>query len=204
MIGRPYAVLFFFGRQSLVIAAIGFAARLRCGARELSPLLRASAMLALLWCTGVLMVASDTLDPYSDHATLLVLLHVLGYGVLVPPLLARHVLALFTSLLGFGLALQRRFPSPGQPLWPALVHGVVVNCVGFSLAYLSEAHCRDNFARLQDCPRRVGVANQSDTHSRVVPTGRGSRATLAKARLATVAWGSRSTRPGSLYRQTSR
>ena len=135
MIGRPYAVLFFFGRQSLVIAAIGFAARLRCGARELSPLLRASAMLALLWCTGVLMVASDTLDPYSDHATLLVLLHVLGYGVLVPPLLARHVLALFTSLLGFGLALQRRFPSPGQPLWPALVHGVVVNCVGFSLAF---------------------------------------------------------------------
>ena len=126
MIGRPYAVLFFFGRQSLVIAAIGFAARLRCGARELSPLLRASAMLALLWCTGVLMVASDTLDPYSDHATLLVLLHVLGYGVLVPPLLARHVLALFTSLLGFGLALQRRFPSPGQSLWPALVHGVSI------------------------------------------------------------------------------
>ena len=44
----------------------------------------------------------------------------------------------------------------------------------------------------------------ANTHSRVVPTGRGSRATLAKARLATVAWGSRSTRPGSLYRQTSR
>ena len=59
-------------------------------------------------------------------------------------------------------------------------------------------------SRRPDCPRRVGVANQSDTHSRVVPTGRGSRATLAKARLATVAWGSRSTRPGSLYRQTSR
>ena len=59
-------------------------------------------------------------------------------------------------------------------------------------------------SRRPDCPRRVGVANQSDTHSRVVPTGRGSRATLAKARLATVARGSRSTRPGSLYRQSSR
>ena len=58
--------------------------------------------------------------------------------------------------------------------------------------------------RRPDCPRRVGVANQSDTHSRVVLTGRGSRATLAKARLATVARGSCSTRPGSLYRQTSR
>ena len=172
MIGRPYAVLFFFGRQSLVIAAIGFAARLRCGARELSPLLRASAMLALLWCTGVLMVASDTLDPYSDHATLLVLLHVLGYGVLVPPLLARHVLALFTSLLGFGLALQRRFPSPGQPLWPALVHGVVVNCVGFSLAYLSEAHCRDNFARLQRLgeEERVKVSLRDSVHRLLLNT----------------------------------
>ena len=27
-------------------------------------------------------------------------------------------------------------------------------------------------SRRPDCPRRVGVANQSDTHSRVVPTGR--------------------------------
>ena len=30
-------------------------------------------------------------------------------------------------------------------------------------------------SRRPDCPRRVGVANQSDTHSRVVPTGRGSK-----------------------------
>mmetsp|Transcript_2186 Transcript_2186/g.6514 ORF Transcript_2186/g.6514 Transcript_2186/m.6514 type:complete len:204 (-) Transcript_2186:188-799(-) len=30
-------------------------------------------------------------------------------------------------------------------------------------------------SRRPDCPRRVGVANQSDTHLRVVPTGRGSK-----------------------------
>ena len=35
-------------------------------------------------------------------------------------------------------------------------------------------------SRRPDCPRRVGVANQGDTHSRVVPTGRGSRATLGR------------------------
>ena len=63
-------------------------------------------------------------------------------------------------------------------------------------------------SRRPDCPRRVGVANQSDTHSRVVPRGRGSRATLAKARLASVAWGSpsksRAWLSPQLYREHAR
>ena len=49
---------------------------------------------------------------------------------------------------------------------------MVVNCVGFSLAYLSEAHCRDNFARLQRLgeEERVKVSLRDSVHRLLLNT----------------------------------
>mmetsp|Transcript_29690 Transcript_29690/g.91091 ORF Transcript_29690/g.91091 Transcript_29690/m.91091 type:complete len:1608 (-) Transcript_29690:1837-6660(-) len=146
--GSPHAILFFFGRLLFAAAASGIAALFAyCGRAGLKshPRLHSVVVLMLLFVDGVMMSAADTTEGSSSHTVLLVLLHIVGYAVLVPHLQARHVTFTFWLLLGCRLALAKFWRVRNTLIYSTMIHGIVVNLVGMTVACLAESQNRANF-----------------------------------------------------------
>ena len=69
---------------------------------------------------------------------MIVLMHLLGYAVLVPHIQARYVTFTFWVLLGARTWVDAKYIIPGRYTGTLVARGIIVNMVGMMLACLAE------------------------------------------------------------------
>jgi len=103
---------------------------------------------------------------------MIVLMHLLGYAVLVPHIQARYVTFTFWVLLGARTWVDAKYIIPGRYTGTLVARGIIVNMVGMMLACLAETQNRENFIshKLLASEEEVKVALRDGVHRLLLNT----------------------------------